>query len=423
MAATTQSPSFSFEGAYRPLPVRVTNAVGGRFGRTSRRLISLSPDSLLRAAERKTGLDAHGDDALREPLERLLDSLETDARLNTFGRWAVRDQILDLLCQRLRVRDHLARHREVLDVPLERPVLILGFPRTGSTFLHNLMALDPANRVPKLWEVLNPVPPEDSRDGSEDPRLEEAREYVRSIQRMSPVALKIHPMSAEGPEECRFLLEKSFVGLQFIVYYRVPRYIDWFIGVSDERLEAACLEVRRQMQIIKHGDAGRRWVGKSTGHVVFGRGLMRAFPDACVVQIHRDPAEAVPSICGLAGAYRSIFSDHVEPRDLGEEALRLFGVAMDRAVEMHSMPPPASFCDIRYDQIVSDPVGVVRRIYDHAGMSFSAEVEGRIERYVAAHPQHKGGVHRYSPEQYGLSLDEIRKRTERHAGWLEGFGR
>lgn len=423
MAGSTQVQSFSFERGHRPLRLRLANTAGDLIGRTGKRLIPLSLDSLLRAAERKTGLRDRAGDAFREPLGRLLDSIETDANLNTVGRWAVRDETIQLLCKRLRVRDYLTRHPQVLDVPVERPVFIVGFPRTASTFLHNLMALDPANRVPRLWELLNPVPPEDSADGREDPRLEEARQYIRSIEYLSPLALKIHPMGAEDPDECRLLLETGFVGPQYLLYYRIPGYFEWFSGLPDERLEAACLELRRQIQILKQGDGGRRWVGKNPSHSFFGRGLVRAFPDACVVHLHRDPAEAVPSICSLVAAYRSIFSDHVDPGALGEEGLRMFGVAMDRMTEMRSMPTAASFCDIHYDQLVSDPTGVVRRIYGHAGMRFSGELEARIRAYVARNPQHKQGVHRYSPEQYGLTREAIQKSTQRFARWLEQIAR
>jgi hypothetical protein len=419
MTGSAQAQSFSFERGHRPIRLRLANAAGGRLGRVGKRLIPLSVDSMVRAAERKTGIRDPGDAAFREPLERLLESIETDANLNTVGRWAVRDETIQLLCKRLRLHDYLTRHPHVRDVPVERPVFIVGFPRTGSTFLHNLMALDPANRVPRLWELLNPVPPADSVDGREDPRLDQAREYIRTIEFLSPLALKIHPMGAEEPDECRLLLEPGFVGPQYLLYYKIPAYFDWFSRLSDERLEAACLQLRSQIQVLKDGDGGRRWVGKNPSHSFFGRGLVRAFPDACVVQLHRDPAQAVPSICSLVAAYRSIFSDRMDPATLGEEGLRMFHVAMSRMAEMRSMPPPASFCDIQYEQIVSDPLGVVRSIYEHAGMRFSDELEGRICEYVALHPQHKGGVHRYSPEQYGLTHDEIEQTTEPYARWLQ----
>lgn len=422
MPSAAEAPSFSYRDAHRPLPLRVANAAGRRFARASRRLFPLSLDSVVRAAERKTGVSADGDEAFREPLERLLESIEADGRPSPFGRFAVREQLVDLLSQRLRVNDHLERHPEILDLPIERPVFIIGFPRTGSTFLHNLMALDSATRAPKLWELMNPAPL-GSANGREDPRIAEARDYVRELERMSPLSLKIHPMTAEGLEECRFPLERTFMGGQFIVYYRITRYIEWFNALPEDRLEAACLDVRRQMQAIKHPDSERRWVGKSTGHALFGRGLVRAFPDACVVQLLRDPVEAVPSICSLAAALRSIFSDDVDPRDMGPEALHMFGVAMDRNREMQTMPPPATFCEVRYEDLVTDPIGVVRRIYDAAGLAFTGELERRLELYVREHPQHAGGVHRYSPEQFGLTVERIRAETERHADWLEGFGR
>jgi SAM-dependent methyltransferase len=412
--------AFAYEHAHRPLPLRLGNAVGRALGPLGRRLIPLSADSVLRAAERKTKLSAR-DDPVREPVGRLLESIDADAQLNAVGRWAVRDDTIDLLSKRLRVRDHLARNPQILDTPVDRPVFIIGFPRTGSTFLHNLMALDPGNRVPRLYELLDPLPPEPSSNGAEDPRVEGARKYTKLIDYLSPLALKIHPMGAEDPDECRLLLESGFIGPQYLLYYRIPRYFDWFAGLSDERLEGACRDLRSQIQILKHGDGGRRWVGKNPSHSFFGRGLVRAFPDARIVHLHRDPAETVPSICSMAAAYRSIFSDRIDPRTLGEEGLRMFQFAMRRMTEMRSSPPPASFCDIDYRDLVSDPLEVVRRVYEHAEMELDDDVARRMEDYVARNPQHKHGVHRYSAEQYGLSAADVRASSEQYATWIDRF--
>jgi hypothetical protein len=101
----------------------------------------------------------------------------------------------------------------------------------------------------------------------------------------------------------------------------------------------------------------------------------------------------------------------------------MFGFAMDRMTQMRSTPVPASFCDIDYVQLVTDPIGVVRRVYDHAGMDLAEDVEGRMRQYVRRNPQHKQGVHRYSPEQYGLSRGDVQESSERYSGWLERFAR
>lgn len=422
-ATTSPEPSFSYEGAHRPLRLRMFNTAGRVAGPVGRRFVSLSADSVIRAAERKSGLTAPPDEEFREPVARLLESIESDADLNTTGRWGVRTESVDLVSKRLRILDYLDRHPEVLDVPVERPLFIVGFPRTGSTVLHNLMALDPGNRVPLLWELLNPIPPDQPlAPGGHDPRLAEAREYINTVEYLSPVALRVHPMGAVEPDECRLLLEPGFVGPQYLLYYRIPGYFDWFSRLSDERLEAACVFMRGQIQILKRDDGGARWVGKNPSHSFFGRGLVRAFPDACIVHLHRDPEETIPSICSLVAAYRSICSDALDPGTLGQDGLDMFCVAMDRMLEMRTMPPPATFCEVDYRQLVSDPIGAVRRIYDHAGMWLAPEVEQRMERYVASHPQHQGGVHRYSGEQFGISREEIRAGTKRYREWFEDFG-
>jgi hypothetical protein len=411
------SATFAFERPHRPLSVRLLNAGG----RPLARAITLDPDALVRAAERRTGLRAAGDDGFREPLARLCASAESEADLHPLGRWLVRDHLVGLVAERLRLRDHVERHPEVLDVPVDRPVLVLATPRSGSTFLHNLLALDPRSRVPALWEVRNPVP-RAARRGRVDPRVREARKTVEGIERLAPVMLKIHPVSAEGPEEDRFLLEKTFLGVQFLAYHRAPSYVDWFLEQPEERLFEACLETRRQIQVLKHGDGGRRWVGKSTVHALFGRALVRAFPDACFVLLHRDPLEAIPSICSLGAASRSIFSDRVDLADLGREALRAVDNTLARLHHLREAPAPASACEIRYEDLVDDPLAVVARVYEAAGMDLTPAVERGVREYVAAHPQHAGGVHRYRLEDYGLTREHVERTLARHEPALAGFG-
>lgn len=418
---TPPAHAVTFAGLHRPVPVRLANLVGRRFESTVRRLVPLSVESVVRAAERDAGVTDPGDELIREPLERLLASVDAEAQLNAVGRWWLRIEMIASMSKRLRVREHLRRHPEILDVPVERPVFIIGFPRTGSTLLQRLMALDPGNRVPRLWELLNPVPLGPTRRG-QDPRMREAERYLRWVRRMSPPALQMHPMAAEAPEECRFLLSTSFVGPQHM-YCDVPSYTDWFWGLPDDRLEAVCRELRTQIQILTHGDEHLRWVGKDPTHSAFGRGFIRTFPDARVVVLHRDPAESVPSLCSLGAVSRSIFTDHVDLHAIGQEVLRGFVLSMDRMMDMRDMPTAASFHDVRYDELVTDPIGTVRAIYAFAGMPFTRELESRIEQDLAPSSRHGKGPHQYSAEQFGLSREEIWAGAEHYLRWLERLGR
>ena len=364
---------------------------------------------MLSTANRRTGLHEFGYPSFREPLERLLRSLEGEARLNLVGRIAAREDLIGMLMNRLMLERDRARHRGIADEQIRRPLVITGLPRSGSTFLHGLLAQDPSSRVPLHWELRFPSPPPERSTRETDPRIERAARHLRWFFRLAPEFRKIHPVGARLPEECVVILSHAFLSFEFSSNWFVPSYQSW---LEQQDLEPAYRYHRRFLQHLQWGYAGDRWLLKAPPHLPGLRGLFAVYPDANVIVTHRDPLEVVPSIASLHVVLRRTFSRAVDPLAVGPEVSRMLADDIRRGVAARDdgCAGPEQFLDVWYAQLLDDPLAVVRRIYRHFDLPLSTETEGRMRTYVATHPKDRNGPHIYSLGQFGLDAEVERAR-------------
>jgi len=213
--------------AARPLGLRVFNRAGAALRKLGVPLVRLDPDSLLQTARKNTGLSDYGHDRFREPLERLVTSLETEAKLTMLGRVIARRDLVRLLEGRLRHTELRKQHREIEWERIERPLFILGMPRTGTSILHELMAQDPHNRVPMSWELMMPFPPPEARTFRSDPRVAQVDAHLAGVDRLIPDFKKMHPLGAELPQECAAITQYEFASMIWHTSNRVPGYQNW----------------------------------------------------------------------------------------------------------------------------------------------------------------------------------------------------
>ncbi len=366
--------------------------------------------SLLKATGIKGATLAGAEDmAFRLRLEALLEDVE-NARLNFLGRVVARHRFAGMLRNRLGVRQWIADHPETLEVPIRHPIFIVGHPRTGTTLLYELLALDPASRAPRLWEMDRLVPP--SRPGDEtDERIAKFERDLATLQSFMPDIMIAHAVDARSPEECFPLLENTALSLSFFLYFDIPRYWERMKSVSDKEARDVYSDYRRQLQVLQSPAPGCFWLSKSPAHMYFLGELFGAFPDAHVIMPHREPLESIPSVCSLTAIVRSASSDDVQAASAGAAAFQWYLEVSHRAEAARSKADPARFIDVTYSNLLADPVGVVKSIYAHVGRSCSPEFERSMREWLAANPQHKHGVHRYSLAQFGLDADEVRKAT------------
>ena len=381
----------------------------GLVARPGRRLLGLDATRMLATAIRRTGLRDFGDPSFREPLERLLRSLEREANLNLVGRIAAREDLTGMLVNRLLLERDRARHPEIAHEDIRRPLVITGLPRSGSTFLHGLLAQDPASRVPLHWELRFPSPPPERSTRDTDPRISRAARHIRWFHRLAPEFRKIHPVGARLPEECVVILSHAFLSFEFSSNWFVPTYQSW---LEEQDLEPAYRYHRRFLQQLQWRCPGERWLLKAPPHLPGLRALFAVYPDADVIVTHRDPLEVVPSIASLHVVLRRTFSRAVDPLAVGPEVSRMLADDIRRgfAARDAGCAAPERFLDVWYTQLMSDPLAVVRRIYRHFDLALTSEAERRMRDYLAANPKDRHGPHVYSLAQFGLDADVERAR-------------
>jgi hypothetical protein len=397
--------SRTFERPYRTLGARLFNGIGRRLRRWGWRR-RLSMDDILAAARRRTGLTDWGDERFLEPMRVLLASLEDEARLNPLGRLFMRLNLRHFVGNRLLVRQYLKDHPEALDKPVTRPLFVVGLPRTGTTLLHNLLCQDPTRRAPLFWELLQPAP----APGRRDRRPPVARRLVHFLDRWGAPQLRtVHTLHADGPEECTCLLFNTFVNPAFFLFGDVSGYIDWLRGRGRELLPWAYEEYRTYLQVLQCQGRRAAWVLKSPVHAFALDALLQVFPDACVVQTHRDMNEVLPSACSLFAIMQGLYSDDVDARRLGPAVAESLRMHLDSYTERARDLDSTRVLDVAYRALLADPTGTVRGIYRHFNLDESEAMEQGMRRWLAENPANKHGVHRYDLEQFGLSRQQVER--------------
>lgn len=398
--------SSTFDDARPPAWVRMLNQLGVGLRQSGLPWVDLRESALLQAAQRQTGLSDWGDDRFREPLRILLDSLERESNLTLLGRFLQRQYCLRLLTNRLLLQRDFQQFPAIAEVPIRRPLFVLGLPRTGSTLLHNLLAQDPANRWLRLWELTFPSPPPAPDEPTIPARIAETTRLIRWYTSFAPQFAIAHVLNPLGPEECNSLFEHDFASLLFEVRSHIPSYAAW---LEQQAMVPQYRYYRRQLQLLSWRWPGARWLLKAPAHLLDLEALLSVFPDACIVQTHREPLTVVPSMCSLGAIAHSAFSERVDCTAIGQHWLDRWTRGMEQALTVRQSAPAEQFCDVQYAGLVRDPVGTVRHIYAAFDLPFPPDLPDKIQHWLAENPRHKHGPHRYSLEQFGLDETQVKQ--------------
>lgn len=412
---SSKDSSYTFSGIHRPFPIRAANWMGSVLDRFGITLYDHNEDSLVRAACRRTGLSDWGDDSYKVPLKILLDSAKKDANMDLLGRFVFRSALINHLSNRLRIQDEIKRHPEITQEPIRQPLFILSIPRTGTTLLHNLLGQDLFNRPLLNWEASCPTPPPERQTKDTDPRITAADRNLRNLHYMAPYLSTIHPASATSPEECISLFMNSLYCSSFVGFGKVTSYIAW---LKKQDMVPAYRYYRMQLQLLQSRYPTHRWVLKSPMHLNYLNELLTVFPDACIIQTHRDPLKAVPSICSLNAAYLGMLYNSLSLEFIGAVCNQIWPEALDKAMKIRDNSKKSHFIDILYKDLVKSPIETIKKIYDYFGFDYTKEFEERMKAWIAKNPKNKHGVHRYSLEQFGLTADEVNRQF---AEYIERF--
>ncbi|BCS52917.1 sulfotransferase [Geobacter sp. SVR] len=369
-----------------------------------RQFFSLDPEVLLAKSRRLTGLDDFGGDSFHEPFRILLRSFEADADLNLIGRICVHSEIVRMLCNRLRIAEDRRRNPAIAEQPIRRPLFITGLPRSGSTFLHTLLAQDPRCRAPQIWEVMNPSPPPKRDSYDSDPRIARTERQLKWLDVLMPEFEKFHLIHARYPQECIAITDHSFMSYVFESMYQVYSYRAW----HDRQDKRPAYAFHRQfLQQLQWRCPGTHWVLKAPSHLMALDALLQVYPDADIVQTHRDPLKVLPSCASLAQVLRAPFTNRFKREGIGLEVSLRWEGSTRLALELRRDNPALEkrFFDVRYPDLKRDPMEVVRGIYRHFERELTSEAEAAMQRFVAENPKDKHGIHRYTLEEFGLDRE------------------
>src|SRR5256712_5131399 len=393
-----------------PFPVRLLNKCGAALEEIGIRATAPSAAELIDNAKRRCGLEDFGGGEFFEPLSRLLESCHREARLNVIEKMALRSDVVRILCNRLLLERDRKIYPEIAQQETREPLFIVGLPRSGTTLLHILLAADPAHRAPLTWEVMSPSPPS-SEDRQQ--RIQQASRNLAVLRWLAPTFESVHATGAELPQECVSLMSPTFLSDQFDTMYNVPSYRAWFFSRD---LRPAYKFHRRSLQHLQFRQSAERWVLKAPAHMFAAPALLSIYPDARFVQIHRDPIEAVASVSSLVTILRQVFSDAVDPVQIGRDALTYWSQALKTFMRARDQLPPQRVCDLRYDDVRRDPIAAAGRVYEHFGGGLSRGGGQRMRLALARQASQTNGVHRYDATHF--KLNEINGFAE----YCERFG-
>ena len=400
--------------AQLPLAIRLFNRGFAGLGGLGQGLISLQPDALMRKAIKQTGLSDFGSDYFQGPLHRLCSSLEQDAHLTGLGRAIARQDLLRLLSNRLQFVDIFKQHPEIAEQVIEAPLFILGMPRTGTTSMHELMALDPQFRVPLSWEVAQPFPPPETETYKTDPRIASVEKILAGVDRLLPGFKNMHPMGAELPQECVALFSHDFVSMIFDVQFRLNSYQAWLI---QEDMTEVFNNHRRWLQLLQWKCPGQNWVLKSPQYLWSIEDMLREYPDARAIQTHRDPIKVALSIGSLTATLRSLGSEQIDLKEATQSYADLLDYGTQKTMAAREQCPmkPERIIDMPFAKFRQDPLAAMANIYAYFGFELSESVAQRMRHFLrAGENNERHGKHQYSIEESGLDMARERQRFARY---------
>jgi hypothetical protein len=383
----------------------------------------LDADALVERAMVETSLSDFGDLSYRDGLDRLVDAARSEGELTELGEEILGLRLRMLLANRLRIEDVYRRHPAIDDEPVEGPLFIIGLPRTGTTALSQLVALDPQIRSLRLWESSDPVPPPETATEDTDPRIADAARGLEAMYATFPKMASLYFQTATGPTECQDLLGMAFRTAHFDGMAHVPSYTAWTLDCD---MTPAYRYHRRVLRLLQWHCPPRLWHLKTPVHMLALDALDAHYPDARFLWTHRHPAEVLGSVCSLVAYTRSWVSDRDDSALLGPQQAALWSEALERAMAFRHRVGEERFADVAFASLNADPVGTVGDAYGRLGLELSDDAASRMAAWAAENPQGSHGVHEYALADFGLSADAVgdtfRSYTERFAVDPPGSG-
>ncbi|WP_067503441.1 sulfotransferase [Actinoplanes sp. TFC3] len=363
-------------------------------------------DELHAAATAATGLSDFGDTDYREGLQRILWSYERESALTPLGVDLAREELVGILAGRLSSEYGWRQHPEHRDVPIERPVFVVGPTRTGTTTLHRLLTADPAHQGLETWLGFFPQPRPPRAQWPSNPGFQRTQAGIEQFLQAHPGYAGVHNRRAGESEECWLLTRQSVTSAYFEFTADVPSYTAWRRGVD---MTATYERHRRNLQLVGLNDPGRRWILKYAGHMLCIDALLTVYPGALIVQTHRRPhAKVLASTCSMVRHLAAGRSEAMSEAVIGQRMLALMQESMTEFRQARARHDESSFFDVDFAEFVAEPIKVAAAIYERLGIELTPQTHAEMEHVLAV----EDGLrqHQYALADFGLSASEVEAR-------------
>lgn len=361
------------------------------------------PERIIAKAEAATGFTDWGEPEFREALDVLAASA-SEAPVSEAAAATMEARFVDPAIKRLKLYADRARYPEIARQKIVAPLILMGLPRSGTTILHALLAQDPGARSPLNWELADPSPPPRAETFHSDPRIAAAQARVEML---DPQFRAMHAMGAELPDECNSFMTWGFQSPNFGASVDLNAYETWLTTQCDAK--GAYALHRHVLQHLQAFAPRQWWTLKAPPHLFWLDRMFETYPDARVVVTHRDPAAVLPSNASLISFLRK-GAGEVDPKKVGRHEVAKWKGGLERTMAYRaSGKHKAQIFDSQYVDYMRDPMGAVAAIYDHFGMTLTAEAETRMRAFLAENKQDKHGAHHYTAEEFGLDAASLHR--------------
>nr|WP_279342474.1 sulfotransferase [Geotalea sp. SG265] len=387
------------------------NSVNHFFQKKGYEFVKLESHALMEKSIRRTGLDDFGGENFLHPLGVLLRSFESDADLNLFGRISVYSELIRMLSNRLLMVADRKRYPAIDDERIVRPLFITGLPRSGTTFLHALLAQDPKCRAPQVWEVMHPSPPPETVSYASDPRITKTGKELKWLDILIPYFKRVHLIHECYPQECIAITSHAFMSYVFESMYHVSSYRIW----HDKQDKRPVYDFHRWfLQHLQWRAPGTHWVLKAPSHLMALESLLDVYPDADIVVTHRDPLKVLPSCASFTRVLREPFTNGLDNGKIGIEVSSRWEGSAWHSLQFRQSRPHLQkhFYDVNFTDLERDPMSVVKGIYRHFGRDLENSAELAMKTFIAGNPKDKNGAHHYSLEEFGLDRETEKRRFQ-----------
>ena len=366
-------------------------------------------DELHELVAQEVGTTDFGDDDYLPGLRVLLQSMDYDPQFSGRGRRYAWGTVVGVLKGRAHALESMAKNPGFDAQPISSPVVITGIPRTGTTALHKLMAVDQRFQGLQTWLLDTPMPRPPIETWTDYPAFHRTAAILEARYRAAPTKRAAHNVVAEEVDECCLVLRQGFVSNLWTCGWSAPTYDAWWQCQSEE---ASYRHYYRCMQLIGSNEPQRRWLLKNPGHIDNLDLLFAFFPDAKVIQTHRDPARALPSLCALLMQLHPIMEEgrhEQRAHNMLAREVAKWAKAVHTAQSVREAHP-GQVLDVIHGDFHRDPMAVIERIYRFIGMDLTPQAIGDMAQRIEEKPELSHGAHRYDVADFGLSESEIRER-------------